>query len=108
MSETPARITIARQSPDDVKDRQIVVSVDGKHVGTLMFGKSVSVEVTPGPHRLKAHNTLFWKNLEVDLQPGEHARFEVVSRAGTGTLALLGVLGVGPLFLNFTRVPEGG
>ena len=75
-------------------------------MGTLMFGRTLTREVAPGPHRLKAHNTLFWKNLEVDLRPGEHARFQVLNRAGTGTLALLGALGVGPLFLTFERVPE--
>ncbi|HZO53935.1 MAG TPA: hypothetical protein VFB63_14565 [Bryobacteraceae bacterium] len=106
MSAPPARITVARVHPNDVKDRQIVVSLDGDHIGTLMFGKTLTREVAPGPHRLKAHNTLFWKNLDVELQPGEHARFQVLNRAGTGTLSLLGVLGVGPLFLTFERVPE--
>lgn len=108
VSVQPAKITIERVHPDDVRDRQIVVSVDGEHAGTLMFGKTLSLDVAPGPHKLKAHNTLFWKNLEVDLAPGEHARFEVLSRAGTGTLGLLGILGVGPLFLGFARVREGG
>jgi hypothetical protein len=46
---------------------------------------------------------LFWKNLEVVLQPGEHARFVVINRAGSGTLSLLGILGVGPLYLTFER-----
>lgn len=107
MSAEPAKITVERVHPDDVRDRQIVVSLDGEHIGTLMYGKTLSLQVAPGPHKLKAHNTLFWKNLEVDLAPGEHARFEVLSRAGTGTLGLLGLLGVGPLFLTFARVGDG-
>lgn len=37
----------------------------------------------------------------MDLSPGGQARFVVVNRAGTGTLSLLGVPGVGPLFLTF-------
>ncbi|MEP7364314.1 MAG: hypothetical protein ABI972_13760 [Acidobacteriota bacterium] len=106
MSAQPAQITIARVHPDDVRDRQIVVSLDGNHIGTLMFGKTLTREIPAGPHRLKAHNTLFWKNLDIDLQPGEHARFEVLSRAGTGTLGLLGLIGVGPLFLTFQRVTD--
>jgi hypothetical protein len=106
VSSALARITVTRVHPNDVQDRQIVVSLDGRHIGTLLFGKTVSLEVPPGPHRLKAHNTLFWKNLEVDLQPGEHARFEVLSRAGTGTLGLLGLIGVGPLFLTFQRLAD--
>ena len=100
-----ARVTITRKAADDVRDRQIVVSIDGEKLGTLLFGQEASREIAPGPHRIKAHNTLFWKNLDVDLQPGEHARFTVSNRAGHGTLSLLGVLGVGPLYLTFERVP---
>ena len=98
-----ARVTIARTEPNDVRDRQIVLSMDGEPLGTLLFGQQMTRDVAPGRHRLKAHNTLFWKNIEVDLQPGEHVRFTVINRAGTGTLSLLGVLGVGPLYLTFER-----
>ena len=105
MSE-PARITVLRRHESDVRDRQIVVSVDGQPLATLLFGQQVTREIPPGPHRLKAHNTLFWRNLDVDLQPGEHARFIVINRAGSGTLSLLGILGVGPLYLTFEREPQ--
>jgi hypothetical protein len=96
-----ARITISRQDPGDVRDRQIILSVDGESLATLLYGQEVTRDLPPGSHRLKAHNTLFWKNIEVDLRPGEHARFSVVNHAGAGTLSLLGVLGVGPLYLKF-------
>ena len=98
-----ARITITRRHESDVRDRQIVVSVDGEPLATLLYGQQASREVAPGPHRLKAHNTLFWRNLEVELEPGEDARFVVINRAGSGTLSLLGILGVGPLYLTFER-----
>ena len=98
-----ARVTITRTEDNDVRDRQIVLSIDGEPLSTLMFGQQATREVTAGMHRLKAHNTLFWKSIDVDLKPGEHARFVVVNRAGTGTLSLLGVFGVGPLYLTFER-----
>ena len=98
-----ARITVTRRHETDVRDRQIVVSVDGEPLGTLLYGQQATREIAPGPHRLKAHNTLFWRNLDVDLQPGEDARFIVINRAGSGTLSLLGILGVGPLYLTFER-----
>ena len=103
MEPLPARVTITRRHPDDVRQRQIVTSIDGAHLGTLMYGESVSKEVPPGTHRLKAHNTLFWKNHEVDLAPGEHARFIVVNRNGFGSFSLLGLFGVGPLYISFER-----
>ena len=96
-------VTITRRHPEDVRDRQIVVSIDGENVATLLYGQQATREVPAGRHRLRAHNTLFWKNLEVDLQPGEDARFVVINRAGSGTLSLLGILGVGPLYLTFER-----
>ena len=98
-----ARVTVTRNEANDVRDRQIVLTIDGEPLATLMFGQQVTREVSAGPHRVKAHNTLFWRNLDVDLKAGEHARFVVVNRAGTGTLSLLGVLGVGPLYLTFER-----
>ena len=103
MSAAPASITITRKQPSDVKTRQIVVSLDGESLATLLYGEAVSREVPPGPHRLRAHNTLFWKTVDLDLAPGEQARFRVINRAGMGTYSLLGLLGVGPLYLTFER-----
>jgi hypothetical protein len=103
MPDEMARVSVVRTEPGDVRDRQIVVSIDGEPLGTLLFGQQVTKHVAPGRHRLKAHNTLFWKNIEIDLSPGEDARFVVVNRAGSGTLSLLGILGVGPLYLTFER-----
>ena len=99
----PARVTVSRKDPRDIRDRQIVVSLDGEPLATLLFGHEVTRDVPPGPHRIRAHNTLFWKTLDVDLQPGEHAHFVTVNRAGTATLALLGLLGAAPLYLTFER-----
>jgi hypothetical protein len=107
MDSSPARITVVRNHRDDVRTRQIVVSADGEPLGELLFGESLTRETTPGRHRLRAHNTLFWKTHEVDLRPGEEARFFVVNRAGRGTFSLLSLLGVGPLYLTFEREPPG-
>jgi hypothetical protein len=106
MDPLPARITITRQHPDDVRQRQIVTSIDGAPLGTLMYGESVTRELPPGRYRLKAHNTLFWKTHDLDLAPGEHARFVVVNRNGLGSFSLLGLLGVGPLYISFEREPS--
>ena len=103
MTDAPARLTVTRRHPGDVRDRQIVVSIDGERFGTLLFGGQIAREVPPGRHRLRAHNTLFWKTIDVDLRAGEQARFVVVNRPGLGTYSLLGLLGVGPLYLTFER-----
>lgn len=103
MAAAHARITVARKHAKDVRDRQIIVSLDGDRLATLLYGQTVTREVPPGTHRLRAHNTLFWKTLDIDLHPGEDARFIVVNRAGPGSYSLLGLLGAGPLYLTFER-----
>ena len=89
-----------------MRQRQIVVSLDGESWGELMFGDVITREVPPGPHRMRAHNTLFWKNLTVDLKPGQHARFTTVNTSGPGSFSLLGLLGVGPLYLKVIAEPD--
>ena len=106
MSAGTARITVTRKDPRDVQDRQIVLSLDGEPLATLLYGKQVTREVPAGSHRLRAHNTLFWKTIDFDLAAGEAARFRVINRAGAGTFSMLGLLGAGPLFLTFERERE--
>jgi hypothetical protein len=103
MSDGTATITITRKHAEDVQDRQVVLSLDGERLATLLYGGEVTREVRAGRHRLRAHNTLFWKTIDLDLAPGEHARFRAINRAGVGTFSMLGLLGVGPLFLTFER-----
>jgi len=102
----PARITICRQSPQDAGYREIFVSIDGEQVAMLEYGETYSAEIKPGPHRLRAHNTLFWKTRQIVLRPGEHAKFTVINRTGTISFGLLFMLGAFPLYLTFEREPE--
>ncbi len=98
-----ARLTVARDLPIDVRQRQIFVSLDGERWATLVFGQSASREIPPGSHSIRAHNTLVWKTLAFEAQAGEHVEFEVANRPGRGFLSAMALLGVGPLFLTFTR-----
>lgn len=100
---TTARVTIARTSPDDAQERQVVVSIDGRKVATLMYGEAFTTEVEPGPHRLRVHNTLVWKTAHFDAGAGGHARFTVVNRPGGSTNGLLTILGARPLYLTLIR-----
>src|SRR4051812_31365703 len=50
-----ARITIRRESPDDVGFREIFVSIDGEPVAILKSGETFTAEIPAGPHRLRAH-----------------------------------------------------
>jgi hypothetical protein len=103
-----SRVTVSRRSPDDIKQRQIIVKLDGKRLGELMHGDEISREVEPGQHRLKVDNTWNWKTVELNLAPGEHARFLTVNRVGRFTWFLVGTLGVGPMYVSIERAAEPG
>ena len=98
-----ASITVSRDASEDVGFREVFVQVDGKDVGMLRFGDTLSYELPAGPHRIRAHNTLFWKTHDVVLQPGEHARFVAINRAGWLTFGMLMFLGAAPVYLTFER-----
>ena len=106
-----ATITVRRQSKDDVGYREVILLLDGEHLAILHHGDVITREIPPGTHRLKAHNTLFSKTLDVTLNVGEHASFTAENRAGWGTYSMLaffvGFLGAGPLYLTFTRDAHG-
>lgn len=103
MSTETARVTVTRQAPGDMGQREIFLALDGKDLAILRHGESVTREVPAGPHRIRAHNTLIWKTIELDLKPGEHARFRAINRAGWGTYSLMGWLGAGLIYLTFER-----
>lgn len=100
----PATVTVTRTDPADFKQRQLVVYINGKRVGEILFGESLTHEVLPGPHRLRVSNTLVWKTISFEAKPGESIRFEAINRPGKLTYPMMIVMGVGPLYLTLRRV----
>jgi hypothetical protein len=96
-------VTISRTHRNDIKQRQVIVRLDGGDRMTLMFGDSVTVEVPAGEHKLRAHNTLVWKTVKFVVEPGEHLEFLVINRCPAWAFAILSLLGAGPLFLKIER-----
>jgi hypothetical protein len=103
----PTRLTIHRTSPLDVKDRQIIMSLDGKKLVTLLYGHTHTCEIAPGPHTLRANNTLMWKTVRFDAAPGEEVHYTCTNRAPGSLLYLLVVFGVGPMYVTLTRGAPG-
>jgi len=100
-----ATITVSRRSQSDAGVREIFVAVDGESIAVLAHGEAITHELPAGPHRIRAHNTLFWKTHDIVLRPGEHARFIAINRAGWAAFGFLMVLGATPLGLTFEREP---
>jgi hypothetical protein len=100
----PSSVTITRTSQQDCKSRQLIVSIDGARLATLLWGDSISSELTPGPHTLRVSNTLVWKTVDFVVAPGEQVFFEILNRLGPGSLLGLLILGAGPLYVTVRRM----
>ena len=100
----PARLTVHRTAAWDEQSRQILCSVDGRHVGQLLFGQTLTRDIPAGSHTIKANNTLVWKTVPFEVKPGEQVHFEAINRAGKLTYPMLVIFGAGPLYLTVRRV----
>src|SRR5438477_7317699 len=89
ITETSAKITVTRDSPDDVQKRQVIVSLDGQRVGELLFGDSLTLPVLPGRHMLRVDNTWNHKDVNVDVNDGDRLLFLTKSTSGQFSRFLL-------------------
>ena len=101
--QATATITITRTDDRDIKDRQVIMSIDGQHVATLLYGQSATRTIAAGEHTLRANNTLVWKTVTFDVPAGGHARFSILNRAVRGTEWMIALLGVCPIAVTVTR-----
>ena len=99
----PTLLTIHRTSPADVKVRQVIMSLDGTKIGTLMYGQSLTREIPPGRHRLRANNTLVWRTVEFDAEPGVEVHYRCENRAPQSLYFMLFLFGVAPLYVTLDR-----
>ena len=97
-------ITFSRTHPSDCGQRQVFARLDGGEQVALLYGDIVTFEVNPGRHKLRVHNTLFWKNLEFTIEMGERLEFLMINRARWWTAGVVGVLGSAPLFLTVKQL----
>ena len=96
-------ITLSREHPEDCGQRQVFVRVDDDVRAVLVFGQSITLEVRPGAHLLRIHNTLVWKRIEFTIEPGEHLGFTIINRAPKWMAGMAGILGWAPLFLTVRK-----
>jgi len=99
-----SRLTVSRTSSDDVQQRQVIVKLDYESFATLLFGQTVSREMSPGTHRLRFDNTWVKKTIEFKTADGEQVHYKVINRAGRFTWWMVGILGAGPMYLTIERV----
>lgn len=96
-------LTVTRAYPTDVKQRQVIVKLDGEPFAVLLFGQSVTRAIEPGPHQLRFDNTWVKKTVEFRIAEGEHVAYNVLNRAGRFTWWMVLALGAGPMYLTVER-----
>jgi hypothetical protein len=101
-----ATVTIHRRSRRDEGERQLFVSIDGESVGALGFGRHVSKAVGPGPHRLRIHNTFWWKTVEFDARTGDDLHFSAVNVVPSVMVGVAATLGTAPMFVRIERLSQ--
>lgn len=102
---TEATLTITRNAPEDVQDRTVNLWLDGHRWEALRYGTTVTRTIPPGPHRVKAHNTLFGAELTFDAKPGEHIRVRCINAMSGGGMLLMILIGWALLRVRLEREP---
>ena len=101
-------VTFVRNDPADCGDRQVFVRIDGDRRIALVFGDSVEIEVQPGLHHFRIHNTLFWKHVRIGIEPGERLHCRIINAGRWWTAGVVGLLGAAPLFLSVEMTGASG
>src|SRR5688572_7937274 len=102
-----AWLTIRRDSPDDVQQRELYASVDGKRVAIILFGDVATVAIPPGHHELRVHNTLSRRRVEFDAAPGQHIRFSAANVPGKGFAYWAFFVGAALMWTTLEREEDG-
>jgi hypothetical protein len=103
LEDLRSTITVSREHPSDVGQRQVFLRIDGGTRVALLFGESFTTDLEPGRHRLRVHNTLVWKTIDFAIERGERLEFIVINSARWWTAGMAGLLGAAPLFLRVQK-----
>jgi hypothetical protein len=98
------KVTVARNSQQDIKVRGLLVYFDGEQVADLRYGAEIEMDVEAGEHTLKVTNTLYTKQATFSIDAEEEARFVVGNRMPGIWTVMLVAIGVAPYKVMLERV----
>jgi hypothetical protein len=102
-----AWLTVRRTSSDDMQERELYVSLDGKRVAILLYRDEPTLLIEPGHHELSVHNTISRRRIEFDAAPGQHVRFEAANLRGKGFFYLAFLVGAALMKTRLDRLDDG-
>lgn len=70
----------------------------------LKYGKVFERDLPPGPHTVKAHNTLFSDTVTFDAAPGETIRYRCENGLTAGGMIMVLMMGVAYLRVRLRRL----
>ena len=98
-----AQLTVTRNAASDFQDRQVYLYLDGELWVKVKYGRPVSREIPPGPHKVRAFNTLFSHTLEINAVPGEHIKLKCTNGLGRGGWIMMVIWQVAALTVKLER-----
>lgn len=98
-----AQLTVTRNAASDFQDRQVYLYVDGELWGKVKYGKLISREIPPGPHKVRAYNTLFSHTVEINAVPGEHIKLKCINGLARGCWIMMVIFQMAPLSVKLER-----
>ena len=86
-----------------MKQRQVIIKLDGKWIADLLYGKTLTKTIEPGRHEILFNNTWKKKKEVFEVAPGGHVKFRIINKTGRFTWALVATLGAGPMYISVER-----
>jgi hypothetical protein len=106
-ADAAAWLTLRRTSADDMQERELYASLDGKRIAILLYGDEPTLSISPGRHELRIHNTISRKKVEFDAAPGQHVRFETSNMRGRSFAYWAFFLGAAMMHTRLDREEDG-
>ena len=88
-----ATVEIFRDTHDDVQDRWVRLYIDEQPAEILRYGETLRRQLTPGGHRIKAHNTLSQDVIEFEAVAGETIRVRCHNHFARGGILMMLTIG---------------
>ena len=102
-----AWLTLRRTASDDMQERELWASLDGRRIAILLYGDEATFAVAPGRHELLVHNTISRQKAEFEAAPGQHVRFDAANLRGKGFVYWALFLGAAMMRTRLDRGPDG-
>ena len=87
-----ASVHISRNSPRDIRMRDLYLTVDDEEEHVLLFGDSLDIPLEPGDHTIRVSNRVYSRKLDFRIQESESAKFVVGNIPSKGLFSIFMIM----------------